>query len=227
VKLGFEKDLLHTLPKTIRNLNERMNAKSPKIVAVSRNFDYDYFDGDRKFGYGGYVYDGRWLTIAKKLIQEYSLSSGMKVLDIGCAKGFLVKDLMITCPGLEVYGLDISEYALLNAEPEVIGRLHLGNAISLPFPDNSFDLVISINTLHNLERGQIISAICEIERVKKNNSYVVVDSYRNSLEKEIFQQWVLTAKFHDYPQGWIELFKEAGYTGDYHWTIIEQTGENE
>jgi cyclopropane fatty-acyl-phospholipid synthase-like methyltransferase len=79
-----------------------MNAKSPKIVAVSRNFDYDYFDGDRKFGYGGYVYDGRWLTIAKKLIQEYSLSSGMKVLDIGCAKGFLVKDLMITCPGLEV-----------------------------------------------------------------------------------------------------------------------------
>jgi ubiquinone/menaquinone biosynthesis C-methylase UbiE len=151
----------------------------------------------------------------------------MKVLDIGCAKGFLVKDLMIACPGLEVYGLDISEYALLNAEPEVIGRLHLGSAVSLPFPDSSFDLVISINTLHNLERGKILTAISEIERVKKNNSYVVVDSYRNSLEKEIFQQWVLTAKFHDYPQGWIELFKEAGYTGDYHWTIIEQTGENE
>jgi len=151
----------------------------------------------------------------------------MKVLDIGCAKGFLVKDLMITCPGLEAFGLDISKYALMHAEPEVIGRLHLGSATSLPFPDKTFDLVVSINTLHNLDRDGVSKALSEIQRVTNKHSFVVVDSYRNNLEKDIFERWVLTAKFHDFPENWLKLFAEVGYTGDYSWTIINKSGENE
>jgi ubiquinone/menaquinone biosynthesis C-methylase UbiE len=144
----------------------------------------------------------------------------MRVLDIGCAKGFLLKDLMIECPGLECFGIDISEYAIKNCEPEVKDRLQLGTAKSLPFANDSFELVISINTIHNLERAEAKQALSEIQRVSKSNSYVVVDSFNTPEEKEIFEKWVLTAKFYGYPSDWLTLFEEAGYTGDYSWTII-------
>ena len=145
----------------------------------------------------------------------------MRVLDIGCAKGFLIKDLIRQCPGLEVFGLDISEYALLNCEPEVLGRLHLGSADKLPFPSKSFDLVLSINTLHNLKNERVIKALKEIERVSKNNSFIQVDSYFTQAQKEKFESWVLTAEFHDFPEGWLNLFQKAGYTGDYFWTVVD------
>ena len=225
--MGIEKNLLYSLPRSVRNISERIRTKDPEVTAISQNFGREYFDGDRMYGYGGYTYDGRWLPVAKTLVQEYSLGPSMKVLDVGCAKGFLVKDLIITCPGLEVYGLDISKYALMNAEPEIIDRLQMGNATNLPFPDKFFDLVVSINTLHNLDRDQVGKALTEIQRVTKKNSYVVVDSYRNNSEKEVFESWVLTAKFHDFPENWIKLFAEVGYTGDYYWTIINKNGENE
>ena len=151
----------------------------------------------------------------------FDLKPGMRVLDIGCAKGFLVKDLMSVCPGLEVFGLDISHYALMNCEPEVIGRLHLGSAESLPFPDQSFDCVLSLNTVHNFTRLVAIDVMREIQRVSGGRAFVQVDSYHTAEQKEIFESWVLTAKFYDYPKGWVELFEEAGYTGDYFWTIIE------
>jgi len=121
----------------------------------------------------------------------------------------------------EAFGLDISEYALMHCEPEVVGRLHLGNAVKLPFPDNSFKAVISLNTVHNLDRGECITALREIERLAPGRAFVQVDSYRNAEQKALFEEWVLTAKFHDYPDGWVAAFREAGYTGDYYWTIIE------
>jgi len=124
-------------------------------------------------------------------------------------------------PGLEAFGLDVSKYALMHAEPEVIGRLHLGNALELPFPDNSFKAVISLNTIHNLDRDGCIQALREIERVSGGHAFVQVDSYRTPEQKAVFEDWVLTAKFHDYPDGWIKLFKQAGYTGDHYWTIID------
>jgi ubiquinone/menaquinone biosynthesis C-methylase UbiE len=145
----------------------------------------------------------------------------MRVLDVGCAKGFLVKDLMTVCPGLEAFGLDVSEYALMHCEPEVIGRLHLGDCRRMPFPDRSFDAVIAINTVHNLERADCIRAVREIERLAPGRGYIQVDSYRNAREKELFLSWVLTAKTHYDPAGWVALYREAGYTGDYYWTIIE------
>lgn len=220
--MGKEKNLLDSLPRVHRDLERRQSTKTPESVEISRLFDKEYFDGPREYGYGGYYYDGRWRSVAQRICDEYSLTAGMKVLDVGCAKGFLVKDLMQACPGLEVFGLDISEYALMNSELETVGRLHLGNARSLPFPNDSFDLVISINTLHNLEETDVVTALREIQRVSKQYSYLVVDSYRNQRERELFQKWVLTAKFHDYPSGWLDLFRESGYVGDYYWTIISE-----
>ena len=129
---------------------------------------------------------------------------------------------MIALPGLEAFGMDISEYALLHCEPEVVGRLHLGDIHNpLPFPDHSFDAVICLNTLHNLKRPDLIRALQEIERVTKDSkAYIQVDSYRNEEERELFEDWVLTAYTHHYPDDWKQLFDEAGYKGDYYWTLI-------
>lgn len=216
-----EINLLKSLPKPKRDILERSNLKNAKVVEISKKFGFEYFDGPREFGYGGYKYDGRWRSVAKDLIDYYQLTQGMKVLDIGCAKGFLVKDLMIECPGLEVFGVDISEYAILNCEPELVGRLHFGNAKKLLFPNNSFDLVLSINTIHNLSRPEAGKALTEIQRISKDKSFVVVDSYYTSTQKVKFESWALTAKYHDYPEEWTKLFKESGYTGDYYWTVVE------
>jgi len=216
-----EINLLARLPVPKRNIKARASAKTPEIVAVGRQYGEMYFDGPREYGYGGYRYDGRWIPVAEDIVRHFDLKPGDRVLDVGCAKGFLVKDLMKVCPGLEAFGLDISEYALMHCEPEVIGRLHLGNAVELPFPDKSFQALISINTVHNLGRDDAIRAIREIERLAPGRGYVQVDSYRTPEQREIFLQWVLTAKFHDYPEGWIERFREAGYTGDWYWTIVE------
>jgi len=216
-----EINLLDRLPKSKRNVSERGSAKTSEVIEISRKYGFDYFDGSRDYGYGGYKYDGRWIPIAEDIVSYFKLQPGQRVLDVGCAKGFLVKDLIKVCPGLEVFGLDISEYALMNCEPEIVGRLHLGNAKNLPFPDDSFDVVIAINTLHNLERNDLVVALKEIQRIAPGKGYVQVDSYKSPDQKKVFESWVLTAKFHDYPSGWLELFKEAGYTGDYCWTIIE------
>lgn len=216
-----EVNLLDRLPKSKRNVAARGAAKTPEVVAKSREYGFEYFDGPREFGYGGYRYDGRWIPIAEDIVRHFGLKPGDRVLDVGCAKGFLVKDLLKVCPGLEVFGLDVSEYALMHCEPEVVGRLHLGSAERLPFPDGSFAAVIAINTIHNLERPDVKRALQEIERLAPGRGFVQVDSYRTPEQKELFETWVLTARFHDYPQGWIELFEEAGYTGDYFWTIVE------
>lgn len=216
-----EVDLLRALPKVKRNIQKRKDAKSPAAVALAKQFGEIYFDGPREFGYGGYCYDGRWIPVAHDIVGHFNLKPGMRVLDVGCAKGFLVKDLMKVCPGLEAFGLDISLYALLHCEPEVVGRLHLGTAEQLSFPDRSFDCVLSLNTVHNFPRPRAIKVMQEIERVSGGRAFVQVDSYHTPEQKEIFESWVLTAEFYDYPQGWKQLFKEAGYSGDYYWTIIE------
>ena len=184
-------------------------------------FGQEYFDGDRTQGYGGYKYDGRWLPIAETFRDHWKLKAGDRVLDIGCAKGFLVKDLMTVCPGLEVFGLDISEYAIENAIPEVKNRLKQGNAAHLPFADDSFRAAISINTIHNLPEAECLQAIKEMQRVAPLGGYIQVDSYLTDEERELFLQWVLTAKTHFTPDGWKDMFAKAGYTGDYYWTITE------
>ena len=217
-----EVDLLRSLPKVQRNIQKRAAAKDPAVVAIAKQFGEMYWDGPREYGYGGYRYDGRWRAVARDIIAHYRLEPGMSVLDVGCGKGFLVKDLMLECPGLQAFGLDVSLYALQTAPIDLAGRLHLGTAEKLPFPDNSFDCVISLNTIHNFPRPRAVKAMAEIERVSKGSrSFVVVDSYLTPEQKEVFESWVLTAEFHDYPDEWIRLFTEAGYTGDWNWTIVE------
>jgi len=216
-----EVNLLAKLPVTKRNLAQRHAAQTPESVTIANQYGQQYFDGPREVGYGGYRYDGRWVPIAEDIVRHFNLKPGDRVLDVGCAKGFLVKDLMKVCPNLEVFGVDISEYALMHCEPEAVGRLHLGSAVTLPFPDGSFSAVISINTLHNLERPDVIRALREIERLAPGRGFVQVDAYHTTEQRDLFMRWVLTAKFHDYPDGWIKLFQEAGYTGDWYWTILE------
>lgn len=216
-----EINLLRALPRTKRNIQKREQAKKTEVIAIAKQYGEFYFDGPREYGYGGYRYDGRWLPVAQDIIAHFNLKPGDRVLDVGCGKGFLVKDLLLVCPGLEAFGLDISEYALMHCEPEVTGRLHLGSADRLPFPDNSFQCVLSLNTIHNFNRKGAIVAMGEIQRVSGGRAFVQVDSYNTPEQKELFESWVLTAEFHDYPDGWIQLFNEAGYTGDYYWTIIE------
>ncbi len=220
--MGREIDLLGSLPKTKRNIEKRAEAKDDALIAISREFGQEYWDGDRKYGYGGYRYDGRWRSVARDMIRHFGLEVGMRLLDVGCGKGFLVKDLMLECPGLEAFGLDISYYALMHCEREVVGRLHLGSAESLPFPDGSFDCVISLNTIHNLTREGAVVAMREIQRLSRGRAFVQVDSYRTPEEREIALSWIITARFHDYPEGWLKVYSEAGYTGDYYWTIINR-----
>lgn len=216
-----EIDLLRLLPKTRRNIRKRAAAKDPAVIAIAKQYGEMYWDGPREYGYGGYRYDGRWRPVARDIIAHFGLRAGMRVIDVGCGKGFLVKDLMLECPGLEAFGLDISPYALMHCEAEVIGRLHLGSADRMPFPDASFDCVLSLNTVHNFAHARAIAAMREIQRLSGGRAFVQVDSYHTPAQKDIFESWVLTAEYHDYPAGWQKLFQEAGYTGDYYWTVIE------
>jgi ubiquinone/menaquinone biosynthesis C-methylase UbiE len=216
-----EVELLAALPRTRRNVERRLQAKDPRVIEISRRYDEMYFDGPREYGYGGYRYDGRWIPVARDIVAHFRLKSGMRVLDVGCAKGFLVKDLMQVCPGLEAFGLDISEYALRRCPPEATGRLCGGNCMNLPFPDASFDAVLSINTVHNLDRPDVVRSLREIMRVtREGKAFVQVDSYHTPEQRALFLDWVLTAQFHDYPQGWLQIFAEAGYRGDWAWTLV-------
>jgi ubiquinone/menaquinone biosynthesis C-methylase UbiE len=132
----------------------------------------------------------------------------------------MLKDFKKLLPKSKIIGLDISQYAIKNSDPEIRENLIYGNASSLPFPDKSFDLVISINTLHNLERRECVKSLTEIERVTKGNSFIMVDGWRNELEKEALDAWILTARTVLSVDKWIELFQEAGYSGDYaFWTV--------
>jgi SAM-dependent methyltransferase len=215
-----EINLLARYPKAKRNIKARM-AHKEENRRIALRFGKEYFDGTREQGYGGYRYDGRWIPIAEDIVRHFRLKAGDRVLDVGCGKGFLVKDLMKVCPGLEAFGIDISEYAVRNCEPEVVGRLQVGNATSLPFPDESFDAVLAINTVHNLDRAGCIQALREIERLAPGRGYVQVDAYRSPEERQIFEDWMLTARTYAMPGDWEKILREAGYTGDYYWTILE------
>lgn len=214
-----EFNLLRLYPKTKRDIGARKQAQAT-AREIAKRYGREYFDGTRDEGYGGYRYDGRWVPIAKQIIDHYGLKSGDRVLDVGCAKGFLVKDLMDACPGLEVWGLDISEYAIAQSHPDIAGRLVRGTADRLPFADRSFQAVLCINVIHNLEREACLRAIREVERLAPGRAYIQVDAYRDETERDIFLDWVLTAVTYGPPEFWREMFAEAGYTGDYYWTII-------
>ncbi len=192
-----------------------------KAASLARDFGRDYWDGDRKIGYGGMRYDGRWRAVADQLVQHYDLKAGDRVLDVGCGKGFLLYDLTQAMPGLQVTGLDVSRYAIDNAKEEVRPHLVEGHANHLPFPDQTFDLVVSINTLHNLQCFDLDRALREMERVSKRHKYLVVESYRNEEEKANLLYWQLTCESFLRPEAWDWWFRQTAYTGDHSFIYFE------
>ena len=213
-----EINLLKKYPKTKRDLSKRGNEKTEEDRIIARRFDKEFFDGDRKNGYGGYYYNSKfWTEVVKDLNNFYKLKNGSKILDIGCGKGFMLFDFMKLNPNFVLEGIDISDYAITNAVPEVKKFLKVGDAKSLPYEGNSFDLVISINTTHNLEINQCKKALSEMERVSRKDKYLIVDAYSNEIEKDRIFAWNLTAKTILSTNEWISLFEEAGYTGHYYW----------
>lgn len=218
-----EINLLDSLPRTVRNVAARFEDKEKNRI-LALKFGREYFDGTREQGYGGYRYDGRWQNIAKRAIERWNLKPGDRILDIGCAKGFFVKDLRDALPGLEVVGIDVSEYALENAHPDAKPYLQKASCDALPFEDRSFKAAFAINAIHNLDRGGCLRALREIERVAPGGGFVQVDAYRTEQERKLFLEWMLTAKTFDTPTGWLSMFKQAGYMGSYWWTILELDG---
>ena len=215
-----EINLLDLYPRTKRPIAERATATEADR-AIARQFGRAFFDGDRKQGYGGYRYDGRWKPVVKRIADYYGLTGRDAVLDVGCAKGFTLHDFRECLPGVKVAGIDISHYAISSAMESVRPYLAVANASHLPYPDHSFDFVISINTIHNLNAAFCKGALKEIERVSRKHKFVVVDSYRNPQEKSLMEQWNLTALTYYDTETWKAFFKEAGYTGDFYWFIPE------
>ncbi|MDR3425555.1 MAG: class I SAM-dependent methyltransferase [Alphaproteobacteria bacterium] len=215
-----EIDLMEKYPRTKRNVEARGEEKSPADRALARQFGKDFFDGDRRHGYGGFSYNARfWEPVIPTFQKHFGLTAQSSLLDIGCAKGFMLYDMMRLIPGIKLAGLDVSEYAIANAKEEVRPLLRVGDARQLPYEDKSFDVVISINTLHNLEKDEIVGALKEIERVKKRGSFITVDAYRNDEEKRRMEAWNLTAKTMMAVEEWKIFFDKAGYTGDFYWFI--------
>lgn len=197
------------------------SANKAECAVIAKQYGYDYWDGDRKYGYGGYRYDGRWYGVAERMAQHYQLKAGQKVLDVGCGMGHLLYELTQVISGLEVYGIDISQYALEHAKKEIRNRIQYGQAQDIPYEDDMFDLVISLATLHNLKVYDLKRAVQEIERVNKGNSYIMVESFRNDEEEVNMLYWQLTCASYYSVEEWEWLYNEWGYKGDYSFIFFE------
>lgn len=218
--MGKEIDLMVNYPRSKRDVKDRGIKKTPEDQKLARKFSKEFFDGDRSHGYGGFSYNPRfWEPVIPTFKNYYSLDQNSEVLDVGCAKGFMLYDLSRLIPGINVKGIDISDYAIVNCIEEMKNNLEVGDAKELNFENDSFDLVISITTIHNLEYDECIKALKEINRVSKKNAFITVDAYRNDEEKKRMYEWNLTARTILHVDEWKELFDKAEYKGDYYWFI--------
>ena len=217
-----ELNLMYLYPRTRRDLDERSSLATDEHKRIAKQFGQEYFDGDRLSGYGGYRYHPRFWKDTVALIRDcYGLRDDASILDVGCGKGFMLHDFKELMPTSTVVGIDISEYAIANAIETVKPFLRVGNAKKLPYEDNSFDLVISINTIHNLPLEDCKQALREIEGVSRKDSFITVDAWKTEEERLSLMKWNLTALTYMHVDDWKKLFDEVGYTGDYYWFIAE------
>ena len=220
--MGQEINLLDLYPRSKRPIEERGKLVTEEHRRIARQFGKEYFDGDRLYGYGGYYYHPRfWQATVKRFRDYYRLAEGASVLDVGCAKGFMLHDFKELMPNLAIAGIDISEYGIEHAIETVKPFLRVGNAKELSYEDNSFDLVISINTIHNLPLEECKQALREIQRVSRKHAFITMDAWRTEEERERMMKWNLTALTYMHVDDWKRLFAEVGYTGDYYWFIAE------
>ncbi len=218
--MSKEIDLLINYPRSKRNLEERSEKKENNDILIARKFGKDFFDGDRKHGYGGFKYNPKfWQPVISTFVKHWNLTNDNSILDVGCGKGFMLYDFMQSIPGIKLAGVDISDYAINNSLPEVRNILKVANAKDLNFENTSFDYVISINTVHNLEKDECALALQEINRIAKKGSFITVDAYRDEIEKKRMMQWNLTAKTIMSVEDWKLFFKKVNYKGDYYWFI--------
>jgi ubiquinone/menaquinone biosynthesis C-methylase UbiE len=208
--------------RTTRDYLARMNDDKPHCMEVAREYGREYWDGDRRYGYGGYHYiPGYWKPVAEQLITRYGLTNESRILDVGCGKAHLLTEIKKLLPTCTVRGFDVSQYGINDCEPNVHGALSVGRAEDVYLhPDKVFDLVLSINVLHNLKRHERARALREIQRVGKN-AYICVEAYRNALEQFNLQCWALTCWAFQTDEEWIHEYHEYGYTGDYEFIFFE------
>ena len=207
---------------TQRDYLTRMQDEKVHCMKIAKQYEKDYWDGDRRYGYGGYKYKpGRWKPVAEELIKIYKLNNHSSVLDVGCGKAFLLYEMKLLLPGLKVVGFDISEHGLAGAKEDIRESLFIHKAQNqYPFVDNEFDLVISLGCLHNLRVFELQTALSEMERVGKHG-YIMLESYRNELEQFNLQCWALTCEsFFDFEE-WPWIYYHFGYTGDYEFIYFE------
>ena len=208
--------------RTKRNYLDRMVDDKVHCMKKAKEYEFDYWDGDRRYGYGGYKYDGRWKPVAQQIIDAYELTNESKVLDVGCGKAHLTYEMKQLLPEAEIIGFDISKHGIADA-PEGI-REHLFEyraQDAYPFGDDTFDLVMSMGCFHNLRIFELKTALSEVERVSKGQSYVMLESYRSEQELFNLQCWALTCESFFDTAEWIWLYRHFGYTGDYEFIYFE------
>ncbi|MBC8457653.1 MAG: class I SAM-dependent methyltransferase [Deltaproteobacteria bacterium] len=217
-----EVNLLDLYPRSKRPIEERGKLITEEHREIARQFGKEYFDGDRLYGYGGYYYHPRfWQATVRRFRDYYQLAEDASVLDVGCGKGFMLRDFKELMPNLTIAGIDISDYGIEHAMETVKPFLRVSNARELPYEDNSFDLVISINTIHNLPLVECQQALREIQRVSRKHAFITVDAWRTEEEHERMMKWNLTALTYMHVDEWKRVFEEVGYQGDYFWFIAE------
>ena len=214
-----EIDLMSRYPVTQRNsiINERVKV-SDSDRKIAQRFDKEYFDGPRRLGMGGYSYDSKFFTpVVEDIIKYYGLTDESSILDVGCAKGFMLHDFKVALPSCTIAGLDISKYCLENSMESVKPFLKYGSCNKLPYEDNSFDLVVSIATIHNLDIDGVKESLKEIMRVTRKYAFIKVNGYRTQKECDNLNNWNLVAKTILHVDEWVSIFNEIGYTEDYYW----------
>ncbi len=217
-----EVNLMDRYPRSKRPIDERASLVKDEHRRVAREFGKDFFDGDRLFGYGGYNYHPRfWQETVRRFRDYYRLPDHASILDVGSGKGFMLHDFQELMPLAQLAGIDISQYAFENALPSVKPFLQVGCASVLPYPDHSFDLVLSINTIHNLPLDLCKQSLREIQRVSRGHAFIMVDAWRTEEEHQRLLKWILTAQTYMHVDDWKRLFSEVAYTGDYYWFIPE------